>query len=77
LGFISVSGCTAAVHWKSRKLLLILLNWTEVLQKKVWEAFWVNPCFSGWFLACAILGCFVNFLDDPYYELPYTVANDN
>jgi len=42
--------------------------WTEVLSKKVWEAFWANPFLPRWFLACVILECFVNFLDDPYYE---------
>jgi len=64
-----------ANHWKSRKLLLILLTmfwWTEVLLKKVWEAFWANPCLPRQFLVCIILECFVKFLDDPYYEpLPW------
>jgi len=61
-----------ASHWKLRKLLHMLLTmfcWAKLLLlKKVWEAFWVNPCLPGWFLACVILGCFVKFLDDPYYE---------
>jgi len=61
--------------WKSRKRLFMLstmFRWTEVLTKKVWEAFWTNPCLPRWFLVCVILQCFVNFLDDPYYEpLPW------
>jgi len=60
-----------ASHWKSRKLLLVLLTmfcWTKVLPKKVWEAFWANPCLPRQLLAYVILECFVNFLDDPYYE---------
>jgi len=64
-----------ASYWKSRKLLLMLLTmfcWAEVLPKKVWETFWANPCLQRWFLACVILECFVNFLDDPFYEpLPW------
>jgi len=58
-------------HWKSRKLLFVLLTmfcWTEVLTKKVWEAFLANPCLLKWFMVCVILECFVKFLDDPYYE---------
>jgi len=41
-----------ASHWKSRKPLLMLLTmfcWTELLLKKVWEAFWANPCLSRGF----------------------------
>jgi len=64
-----------ASHWKSRKLLLMLITmfcWTVALPKKVWEAFWANPCLQRRFLACVILESFVNFLDDPYYEpLPW------
>jgi len=53
-------------------MLLNMFRWTEVLLKKVWEAFWVNCCLQRWFLECIILECFVNFLDDPYYEpLPW------
>jgi len=60
-----------ASHWKSRKQLSMLSTmfcWTEVLPKKVWEAFCANPCLARWLLACIILEYFVDFLDDPYYE---------
>jgi len=51
-------------NWKMHAFNNILLYW-----KKIWEAFWVNFCLPRWFLACIILGCFVNFLVYPYYEL--------
>jgi len=64
-----------ASHWKLRKLLLMFLtifHWTEVLSKKVWEAFWANPYLPRRILAYITLECFVNFLDDPCYEpLPW------
>jgi len=64
-----------ASHWKSRKLLLMLLTkfcWTEVLSKNIWEVFWADPCLPRQNLVCIILESFVNFLDDPYYEpLPW------
>jgi len=51
-------------HWKLRRLTLMLLTMfcsTEVLPKKVWEAFLVNPCLPRWFLVYIILVCSVNF----------------
>jgi len=61
-------------HWKSRKpavplMPLTMFCWTEVyvIPKKVWEVFCANPRGG---LACVILECFVNFLDDPYYNEP-------
>jgi len=61
-----------ASHWKSRKLLFMLLTmccWTEVLPKKVWETFCANPSLSSKaVLTCVILECFVNFLNNPYYK---------
>jgi len=63
-------------HWKSRKLHIaytfnnVLLIWTTT--KEDLRGFWVNPCLPRWFLACVMLGCFVTFLDDLYYEpLPW------
>jgi len=44
----------------------VLLNWS--ITKKVWKAFWAYPGLLRQFLECVILECFVNFLDDPYYE---------
>jgi len=49
-------------------ILSTMFHWTEVVPRKVWEVFRANPCLSRQFLACIILDCFVNFLDDPYYE---------
>jgi len=67
--------------WKSRQRLFMLSTmfcWTEVLSKKVWEAFWANLRLPRWVLACVILECFVNFLDDPYYEpLPWFMIMQN
>jgi len=75
--------------WKSRKLLFMLstmfrenyclcfqLCFTELkyYQRRSERLFWANPCLPRLFLACVILECFVNFLDDPYYEpLPWFV----
>jgi len=26
--------------------VLMMFSWTEALPKKVWEAFWANPCLA-------------------------------
>jgi len=49
-------------------MLLTMFCWTEILPKKVWEAFWANPRLPRQFLVCVILERFVNFLDEPYYQ---------
>jgi len=63
---MNMEKCVAfASHWKSRKLLLMLLTmfyWTGVLPKKVWEVFWAIPYLPRWLLACVILERLVNFL---------------
>ena len=47
---------------------MFIRYWCQALVRKILKVFETSVGFLGWFLACVVIGVFVNFLVDPYYE---------
>jgi len=62
---------TCCKSLKIKKPIVYGFNYVSELkyyQRKSERLFELILVLQGGFFVCVILGCFVNFLDDPYYE---------
>ena len=56
------------IHVGSDDKLWINLSWPNTALALI--GFLTPASLLGWFSVCVVIGCFTNFLLDPYYELP-------